>query len=212
MSNLDLMQWHELLYLLPLAVGLLMSVGAALGLHGEAGGHGAHASDVHADNQSLLSHGADLVGIGRVPLTLWLGTAPLLFGATGFLVQRALAGELPAPVPIVLISFPIAAFVGTWGTGRLARLLARFLPSTETYATSQQDLVGRSGVLVLPTDTTNGLAQIRDQRNGMHQVRCRTSDGAMSKGEEILVIDYDAGSRVYIVAAIPEDVRVSTGH
>lgn len=208
-----LLSWQNLLFLIPIAAGLLLAIGTAMGFGGEAE-HDVDADadadadtdadgDGDSDNDSVGDKALSLFGIGRVPLGIILMTAFLIFGCVGVASNAFLAPLLRAPVLYGLVSLGVAFTAMVLLTGRVARLVSRLMPTTETYTVSKNDLVGVSGTLVLPATATSGLAQVYDHDKNLHQIICVSSEGDLPKGSEILVIDYSAEKGVYTVVKNP---------
>jgi hypothetical protein len=143
-------------------------------------------------------------GVGRVPLSVLL---MMLFFAWGFLGVSANALLLQAPrfadAPWQ-VSVPVA-LAGCALLGRAAAVfLARWLPTTETYARDRAALVGRAGQAILRIDQRFGMAAVRDARGNGHQVACRVADGAapIEKGMPLRVAAYDAAAGLYFVTPL----------
>jgi hypothetical protein len=131
----------------------------------------------------------------------------LVFGGVGIVANTLLsAAGVPASLygPIAIA----AALVGMVTlTGASARLVNRVLPTSETYRISRRDFAGCTGVLLLPANPTTGYAQVKDREGNVHNIKCRTARGALAKGEEILVVEYDEDTRTFIVDASPVSIR-----
>jgi len=211
----ELFAWYNLVFYLPLALGVLLVLGMALGAaepshdlgdhdaagpDGDAGADGdAHDAehDAGGGSHSLLS----LLGFGRVPVMILATTMCLVFGGVGVILNTGLTAIVSAPNLMVWGSLA-GAFVATLVlTGFLSRLLARLMPSTETDSMSKEDLVGCTGTLVLSADERGGLVQVI--RGGdVYQVPCRSSS-PLPKGAAVLVTDYDEHHKVYGVCPDP---------
>jgi membrane protein implicated in regulation of membrane protease activity len=213
----SLFVWHNLVFYIPLGVGLLLVIGMAVGLadtghdlggHGEIGGHGEVGHDAghdaaHGEHGGSSGPGAilGLLGFGRVPVMILVTTLCLIFGGTGVIANNFLAPLLRASSVFVLFSIAAALVVTSVLTGFVARLVARLLPATETASMSKQDLCGCSGTLILASDTDSGLVQVL--RGGdVFQVPCRSSV-ALPKGSQVLLTDYDEAQRAYSVCLDP---------
>lgn len=194
--------WHNLLFLLPVVIGALMAVGAVLGgsdaaddadleaeLEADAEGQGAHVSVL------------ELLGVGKVSLSMLVMLWLLLFGALGLSLQTALAnfGRDLASLLAVLGALPGALL----SAALLARLLGRYLPGTETYAEGKDALIGLSGTAELDVTREFGMVNVIDAGGALHKLRCRTWDGRLNKGSELLIVDYDPDSDFYIVEESP---------
>lgn len=227
----QLLAWQNLIFYIPIAFGLLMVVGTAMGLGGDHDHDAGHDLDhdvdgdadhgldhdadaesevdkhvhVHADHTetNLLFKAFSVLGVGKVPLSIVLMISSLIFGGAGIIINSFLEPilTLPALYGPVSIAASFALMVVT--TGRLANLISRFMPSTETYRVSKDDLCGKIGTLTLPASTKTGWALVKDHEGNLHNIRCRTYKGELPKNSNILVVEYDAATKTYIVAADP---------
>src|SRR3989338_6093227 len=173
-----LLAWQHLIFLIPLGFGMLLVFGAASGLigHGDVdvdhefhvaeADDGAHAHDVH--DRGFMSRALSLFGIGRVPLSIILTTASLLWGgvglAAGFLAEPALGVGFISGV----LAVAAAWLTMTVGTGSLARLVARVMPTSETYRVTKRDLIGRTGTMLFPiAPQSTGYVQVNDHEGNL---------------------------------------------
>ena len=152
-------------------------------------------SDVDADG-GLGSAGfadslASIIGMGRVPFTIWLACLLMLFAGLGFGVQALAEGLLGAP----LYSWLAAAFAGVAAlpaTGVIVRPLGRILPQDETTAVSVDSLVGRRAMISIGTAAHQSPArgQVKDRHGRTHQVMIEPHDTAQAlpAGEEVLLV------------------------
>ena len=212
-----MLEWYNLIFFIPIAVGLALIAGSALGLGHDAGhdvGHDVHHDVGHGDGhghdqdhghheQSTFSKALSVLGIGRAPLTVVLMIMSFLFGGIGFISNVLLKPVLITPYAYFWVSLAAAFFGMVVGTGKIARLVYRVLPSTETYSITKHELVGRTGELMLPADTNSGLASVQAPDGSVLQVACRTYEGSLPKGGEILVVDYKEEGDLYVVAPMP---------
>ena len=204
----NLLAWQNVIFYIPLAVGLLLILGSALGVHDHDAGH-AHGHDgaghAHHDGHgSLFERAFAVLGVGRVPLTVLLMIASLYFGGLGIILNTLLssAGLAPALYGALAVA---GAFVGMVGlTGATARLIHRHLPTSESYPISRHDFAGCSGTLLLPADSSSGYAQIKDREGNVHNIQCRTTGAALPKGTVILVVEYDEDSKNFVIDANPD--------
>jgi hypothetical protein len=209
-----LLSWQSVIFYIPLAVGILLVVGWAMGAlhHHDIGGgpdgdhdvgHGA-GHDAEHDHDGFMERALSLLGVGRVPLTVLVMIASLYFGGIGLICNMLLAGlGLPGWL-FGTISVGVA-LVGTITlAGATARLLGRVLPTTETYLITRQAFAGCTGKLLLPADASSGYAQVKDREGNVHNIKCRTNGATLAKGREILVVEYDEETQVYVVDGNPE--------
>ncbi|HTK04173.1 MAG TPA: hypothetical protein VL500_01185 [Candidatus Eisenbacteria bacterium] len=218
-----LLAWQNLVFYIPLAVGLILVFGSAFGGHDTGGDHDAdhdvgHDHDghdgstkgavdaAHDHESTFVMKALSLLGVGRVPLTLVLMIMSFLFGGIGIISNAVLGAFLPVwlygPVSIV-----VSSIVTLTLTGKSAKLLNRFMPTTETYRVSRHDFAGCTGKLLLPASPTEGYAQVKDHEGNVHNVKCRTVRGELPKGGDILVIEYDEEHQTCIVDANPVSTR-----
>jgi hypothetical protein len=224
---MDLLSWQLLLFLLPLAFGVVLVAGAALGLgsgagdgvaegggpdgaagaHAGGGGGGGAPSDGAEGPDAggaQDGHGAfALLALGRLPLTMRLMLLTLLFGGAGLVATFLLAAL--AATPRALAAAGLAAGFTLFVGGRLARLLARHVPALETETVRREDLVGCTGTLVLGATADGGLAQVHDRRGNLHQVACRvgTGDPPLPPGTGVLLVEYEAPRARFVVTRGP---------
>jgi hypothetical protein len=206
-----------LIFTIPILVGVLLVIGSALGLSDFGTDLDLDAdadadveldadvdADVEADHGPHLGHGAlELLGFGKVPLSVLITVATFLFGGLGICTTIAFASVLPHATVRALVALVVATSGTFILTGAAARLLARLIPSTETYAPTHWELLGASGTAELDIDPQFGLANIRDNTGSLIKIRCRSYDKKIPKGSEVLVTDYDPERDVYTVDLSP---------
>ncbi|MBN1607663.1 MAG: DUF1449 family protein, partial [Polyangiaceae bacterium] len=145
------------------------------------------------------AHGAGFwaaLGVGRVPLGLLLALDLLLFGGLGVVGAESLARWLPRSVAATLW-LPVALVGGACLGARVARFVARRLPTEETYAVSRDALIGQIGRAELEVDARFGRAKVIDDGGALHFVRCRSTGPRIAAGTELVLTDRDAETGVY---------------
>lgn len=233
----NLLDLHNLVFLIPMAFGILLVLGSLFGI-GHDAEHDADHDIGHAaggDHDHDHDHGHEpgkdakapnplaaaptgegnehplylrffaLLGFGRVPLTVLLMILSLTFGCIGLVSNLVLGPVLGTPWIYGWISFGAATVGSFFLSGKIARLVNRIMPTTETQVVTRSDLIGRTGTLVLPASSTGGVAQIVDRYGNVHNVDCRTDGGAIREGSEILIVDYDEDKDLYAVEAYPAE-------
>lgn len=224
-----LMQWWNLIFIVPFGLALLyLGVYAMSGFtFGDADGDvGVDGADVDADADAEIAvhgdadagvDGADLdahdshvpihiaamswIGIGRVPLSLVLMVLLLTWGffgfATSYYIERNLQGFAMAPV----VSIAVAAVGSMLATSLASRAIARWLPTSETYAMRRHDLLGRTGEAIYQIDHQTGVVSLRDENNDLFQVPCRVhADHApIPKGSRVRLVAYNGREKAYYV-------------
>jgi Protein of unknown function (DUF1449) len=203
-----LLAWHNVIFYIPLVIGVLLVLGSAFGSHDQDGDvehdvHGALDAPGHGDGHGALGKALEVLGVGRVPLTVVLMMASLLFGGLGVIMNTLLsAARVPGwLVPAIAI---VAAFAGMlFLTGSAVRVINRAMPATETYRITRHEFAGCTGVLLLPADESSGYAQVKDREGNVHNVKCHTSGDTIAKGTPILIVQYEEESKTYLVTKSP---------
>ena len=154
-----LLDWQNLIFLLPmlaaLAYTLLMAAGLGFGDHGVAVDHDldvGHDFDAGAEHDLDTDHDAShaghaasagamasllgLFGVGRAPLSILILSACVLWGAVGLALNVWLG------TANMLRVSGLAALAAVLGTRLLAEGLAALMPSEESYYTTREELVG----------------------------------------------------------------------
>jgi hypothetical protein len=228
----NLLEWYNFIFALPLAVGLLLSVGVVLSGLGSSGdasqsngdgpapdsgehlGQPDNGTDQHA-NHGNNQHGSVLglvggwFGLGRgASLTLLFPILLATWGLVGLLVNAALSAWLPPA-----IFFPIAVGMGLLGAGLAGNGVAAVVQSLQQQQgrnVRRRDLVGCGGRAAFRIDASGGVANVRDKNGNIHRVVCKTLPGeaAIDGGAEILVVDFDSKKGTYYVQPhpFPEEV------
>lgn len=106
--------------------------------------------DGDVDGAGVADGLLSFLGLGRLPLMIWLALLLLMFMLIGFAGQQilqSLTGMLLSP----WLAAPAATLAALPATAILARPLGRIMPKDETTAVSIDSLVGRFAVLDLGT-------------------------------------------------------------
>jgi membrane protein implicated in regulation of membrane protease activity len=166
--------------------------------------HADHDHDVHGTNHgngaSFLQDMLSFIGLGRVPLFVLLQTFLLWWGIIGLTANQALTPILREPNVILLVSLAITSVSSLVLMAGTARLVHRFMPGTETFASDRYDLVGESGETVFPIDEVQGTAIVHDRHGTRHQVHCHTSNGRIDAKRNVVIVGYDEARDSYVVS------------
>lgn len=129
-------------FVIMIGIGLIEAVGLGLGhLDLDAG--------THVDGTAQTSEVTliDWLGLGDIPILIWLTSLLACFTLLGVAIQQIAAAMFGAPLAPGLAAG--GALLGGLGLNTLvANGLARILPGTETTAISSDDLVRRRGTIV----------------------------------------------------------------
>ncbi|MCX7601507.1 MAG: DUF1449 family protein [Meiothermus sp.] len=225
------LEWHNFIFALPLAVGLLLSVGVVFsGLGGSAEAPSSEAQgspDAHSTGEdgghetppdapayggpNPLGTVGSWFGLGKgASLALLLPILLSTWGLVGLLVNAALDAWLPPAV-----FFPIAAALGLLAAGLAGNGVASVvqgLMGQQGRNVRKQDLVGCGGRAAFRIDVHGGAANVRDKTGNIHRVLCKPLPGEppLETGSELLVVDFDPQKGIYYVQAhpFPEEVPV----
>ncbi len=226
----ELLLWYNLPFVLPFVAALgyilLLASGAVSAGHGGEAevdvGHDVDVGDADADmdhdlgveHDSDVGHDHDhdageqssfgkvlgLLGVGKTPTSIVYISWCLIWGFVGYAANVLLAPVLRFPGVFFWGSVAAALFASIMLTGALARIIGRLMPSTETYVTQTQELVGCSGVAELAINETFGRAQVYDRFRNLHAVPCvvRPGQDPIAKDAEVVLTGYDrSGGRFY---------------
>ncbi|MEO0916496.1 MAG: hypothetical protein AAFY31_05870, partial [Pseudomonadota bacterium] len=92
------------------------------------------------------------LGMGKMPVLIWLAALLLGFGVSGLALQAVFNGVFDSVLPASIAVVP-AALAGVWFAKTFGAGFARLLPKTETTAMSERHLGRRTGVV------TQGIAK-----------------------------------------------------
>jgi len=134
---------------------------------------------------------AAVLGMGQVPLLIWVAAALAGFGLSGYLLQSLLVQVFGAPLPAMIAILP-AALAGLWFARGYGRTIARLIPGTETSVRSKAMLSRRRGVVSQGTARAGQPAEVRltDASGNLHYIRAEPLDRAdsITQGQEVLVL------------------------
>lgn len=102
--------------------------------------------DGDVDGAGIANGLLSFLGLGRLPLMIWLALFLLLFMLIGYIGQQIVHG-MTGDLMSAWLAGPLAAVAAIPATAISARPLARIMPKDETTAVSIDSLVGRFAVL-----------------------------------------------------------------
>jgi uncharacterized protein (DUF58 family) len=147
------------------------------------------------------------VNAGRVPALILLIAWLAAFAAAGFVIQTVaigLWGALPAlaaSLPAFMLALPATRFV--------TRAVSAIIPREETYAVSDDDLVGRVAEVTLgPLDQgPAGRVKVRDAHGNWHFLMAKAAEGQepLPVGAQALLVDRKGST--FLVIPAPQELR-----
>lgn len=131
------------------------------------------------------------LGLGKMPMLIWLASMFMAFGVAGVALQGAAANLLGGPLP-ALLAVGLSAIAAFWFTGRFGALFARLLPKTESQSVSKRQLNKRMGTVTQGTAARGNPAEVRvkDRYGNTHYLRAEPLKDAetIPQGTEVLVL------------------------
>ena len=163
--------------------------------------------DLDADSDGLPDAGMfdgllTLLGIGRIPLTIWLALFLFLFAGIGLSIQEFAESLTGAPLYSWLAAV-VAAGLTLPVTGVLARPLGRIMPKDHTTAVSTESLIGRRATITVGIARAGSpaRAKVRDVHGQTHHVMVEPHEEAseIHAGDEVLLVRRE-GNQFYATA------------
>jgi hypothetical protein len=163
-------------------------------------------SEIEADSdletgQSLILRMLSVLGVGRVPLSIILMTSGFLWGFFGYTANLILH-KIALPEAILAIPSIGATLVLTVVTTRIVAIgVHKIMPTTESYATSSNDLIGRIARVKFDISEEKGTATLRDKYKNLLDIDCRVKEGEAEilKNSEVVILKHDPKRKVYLV-------------
>lgn len=193
----DLLAPENLAFAVALALLALIVLVQALGLGAWFGGLDLDSEPSGPDGADLGGGLVSLLGVGRVPLLVWLATLLASFALIGLGIQDLVAGLFGAPLPAaaatgagLMAALPVNAV--------LARRIGHVWPHDETTAIPVAGLVGRRARIAVGTATRGSAARAiaHDLHGQLHNVMVEPHDPAavLPEGTEVLLVRMDEGT------------------
>ena len=192
---MTLLEPHNLPFAISMGLMVLLALVQVLGL-GDWGVDADLDPEIGADADASLQPGMvegllTLLGVGRVPLTIWLALFLLMFAGIGLSVQELATSLTGAPLYSWLAAV-IAAAAAVPVTGVLARPLGAILPKDHTTAVSTASLIGRRATITDGVARTGSpaRARVRDIHGQAHYVMVEPHEetSALHAGDEVLLV------------------------
>lgn len=214
------LEWQNLVFILPMAFALLLLGVSMLGGdgHGHDGDHdvASHSHEVDGygpdgSDTSIFSRILDVLGVGRVPVSILVFTWCMLFGFTGLvLANYLLAGLLPAIYLNVLVSALVAFFLSGVLTSVLARLIGKLMPRLESYSERKQDFINREAEVRYTITTRSGTVTLTDKYGNLQQLQVYL-DGSckepIAPHTKVILISYDPAEDAFLAIPVSQLTR-----
>lgn len=139
--------------------------------------------------QNFTALTLDWLGIGRLPLLIWLVVFLCAFALCGFIIQGILSmtiGHFVTAWIVAPISLMFCAPILHW----TSRALIKIIPRDETTAIYSEELIGRTATIVLGTAKPNSPAQakVKDQHGQTHYILVEPElDTSYSQGQNVIL-------------------------
>jgi hypothetical protein len=134
---------------------------------------------------------ASWLGLGRMPMLIWLAALLMGFGLSGIGLQMVLKSYLGFTASGWMAALPAGAF-GLWFARGFGGVFARLLPQTETEALSIHSLGRRRGLITQGTAAQGRPAEVRvlDGYGNAHYLRAEPFEPGeeLPQGTEVLVM------------------------
>ena len=204
---MTLLEPHNMPFAVAFVLVLLLAIVQAVGLGDMFGGDTELDVDADVDGKAAIQAGAmdglfTLLGLGRVPLTIWLALFLFAFAAIGVSIQALAESLTDAPLYRWLAAI-LAGGAALPVTGVLARPLGAILPQDETSAVRTASLVGRRATITdgVARSGSPARAKVRDVHGHAHHVMVEPheADSALHAGDEVLLVRRE-GNQFYATA------------
>jgi membrane protein implicated in regulation of membrane protease activity len=142
-----------------------------------------------------------VLGIGQVPITLLLGIFMFCWGACGMTMNQMFTGVGKYPLVYIWPSMGITFAISFLVTRAMAAIVARTLPTEETFGVSRRELIGLTGKAVFTISAKGGTVDIKDKYGTVHREQAKTGEenSNVISGTEVLVLDYDVTDHKFVV-------------
>lgn len=216
MQIVELLEWWNLIFVLPFFAATLQMVLQAMGLihighgmhhihihhdhsvghshvvpHGHAHAH--HESGGHTnDSSSAAAKMLSLMGIGKAPFMVILSCFSILWGSIGLCANQIFGVTARAPQIVLLPSIGLALLGAFLLTGILANIIGKMMPSTETYGQREAEFVGQIATAVMTITSESGVIAVLDAHKNRIEMKCVTDDGSsLPSGSSVLITNYE---------------------
>jgi hypothetical protein len=209
--------WPNVPFTIVLTTTVLFVIVQASGVLGMLGGADMDAeteADADADSDADQDVGAapslaraliSPLGIGRIPLTLTIEVAGVLFGSAGLALNAPFIASAGGP-PLISLAWTVPAglIAAYGGSALLARLLTPIVDDRAQAATTRRELIGLAGTVISSRiDRDFGEVRIRDRSGHDLRVVCRLAPAEpkpLDEHEECVIVDVDDRGTPHVAA------------
>ncbi len=172
---------------------------------GEASSDAAHDAGVDGGHAEAAFSVLNLLGVGKVPLSIIVMTLFFIWGFTGWAGNLIFGKLLRFPIAYVWPSLALAAVCSVFLTRAIAGLISRVLPSTETYLTGPKDFIGKTCKSRYAIKEGSGACVLYDKYNQFQEIQCRVKSGApeIPPDADAIIVGYRAAGKYYLVRPNP---------
>ncbi len=204
-----LLEWQNLIFLLPMAFALLLLGVSMLGGDGDGdheaehhfGGHEMDGVGVDSADASAFSRALDFLGLGRVPVSILIFTWCMLFGFTGLILEHyLLALFLPLRLLNITLSVIVAFISAGLLTSLLARLTGRFVPRLESYGERKEHFINREAEVRYTITSSSGTVTLLDKYGNLQQFQAQLHESCnetIPPHTKVVLLSYDASEDVF---------------
>ncbi len=146
-------------------------------------------------------------GIGRVPFMVVWVTFFIFAGFAGLTWNRVVAARGDYPTWAFVAALALALVAGVVGVRLFSRLAARLVDVGGRGSVKKHELCGKVGVVASAVvDDKFGEVRVRDDHGNELLVHGHVRDGErpLARGDQIVLVDYDAEKELFWVTAVPE--------
>ncbi|WP_330629246.1 DUF1449 family protein (plasmid) [Thioclava litoralis] len=176
-----------------IAAELDLPTEVAVQIEGAFDGHSPAALEATPSAGGIMT---DMLGLNKLPLTIWLTLFCALFAGLGLAVQTGLWQIVGQAMPR-LLAVPVIAVPALALTRGLSSVIAHLLPRDETSAISERSLGRRRGVVTVGEARRGSPAQVRvtDSFGNTHYAMLEplSESDVIAQGTEVLVLKLPGG-------------------
>lgn len=205
------LDWQNLIFLLPggfsviiLLISMVSGIGAGHDVdhdvdHDVEHDMAAHDVDMHHDvhhdaKGGIFVKALGFIGFGRIPLMIFLVTLGLSYTVAGLVLYRFFTYN-------IVDSFFMALALAVSVTGAFSKMMARYVPKSESYGMKRMELIGKEGEVRYTVDKDNGTVTILDRHGNLQQIECKAGSKGLTiaPGAKVTVEGWDDTSSQYTV-------------